>query len=238
MNMPAQVKYWVIIPAAGTGNRMGTEIPKQYLKIKGRSILEHTISRFIPLANIKGIVVVLSQNDAYWTDLELFRHEKIMTTIGGKERYHSVLNGLYRLNEVAGDKDWILVHDAARPCVRTEDIMTLIEVISNHPDGGLLGIPARDTMKRANMNDEIDGTISREGLWHALTPQMFRIRALQHAIEDVITNNIEITDEAQAMEYAGFKPKFIAGHPDNIKITHMNDLPLAELFILQQEHHK
>jgi 2-C-methyl-D-erythritol 4-phosphate cytidylyltransferase len=237
MNMPVQDKYWVIIPAAGTGNRMGTEIPKQYLKITGRTILEHTISRFIPLTNIEGIIVVISQNDSYWSNLELSRHEKVMTTIGGKARYHSVLNGLYRLSEVTGGNDWVLVHDAARPCIRMEDIIALIGEISNHADGGLLGIPARDTMKRADMNNEITGTISRVGLWHALTPQMFRNEALQHAIEKAIANNIELTDEAQAMEYAGFKPKFVTGHPDNIKITHLNDLRLAELFILQQEQH-
>lgn len=211
------------------------EIPKQYLKIRDRFILEHTISRFAKLAYIEGIVVVISKNDAYWSGLDLSREEIVMTATGGEERYHSVLNGLYRLGDIAGNNDWVLVHDAARPCIRPEDITSLIEKLSDHPAGGLLGIPARDTMKRADSNDEITCTITREGLWHALTPQMFRKGMLQQAIENAIRDNIGITDEAQAMEYAGFKPKFIAGHPDNIKITHKSDLPLAELFLLQQE---
>jgi len=235
--MPAKDRYWVIIPAAGFGNRMGTDIPKQYLKIRGRCILEHTVSKFTRLSAIEGIVVVISKNDTYWSDLDLSGNEKLMTAVGGKERYHSVLNGLYRLGEVAGGNDWVLVHDAARPCVRMEDITNLIENLSGHPAGGLLGVPVRDTMKRADLNDEITGTISRERLWHALTPQMFRKQILIQAIENSIRNNIDITDEAQAMENEGFNPKLIAGHPDNIKITHKNDLPLAELFLKQQEQH-
>lgn len=233
--MPVKVKYWVIIPAAGAGNRMETETPKQYLKINGHFILEHTISRFIQLANIEGVIVVISRDDRFWNDLELSRHKKIMTTTGGKERYHSVLNGLHRLTGAAGDRDWALVHDAARPCVRVDDIKKLIKELSGHHTGGLLGIPVRDTMKRTNTNNEILETISRNGLWHALTPQMFRVGDLRQAIEKSITENRDITDEAQAMELAGFKPKFIPGHPDNIKITHMSDLPLAELFLEQQE---
>lgn len=235
MNMPAQNKYWVIIPAAGFGNRMGMEIPKQYLKIRGRYILEHTITKFTRLSIIEGIVVVLSKNDAYWSSLDLSGNEKLMTAEGGKERYHSVLNGLSCLDQVAGDNDWVLIHDAARPCVRMEDITNLIKNLSDHPAGGLLGVPVRDTMKHADPNNEITRTIPREGLWHALTPQMFRKGILIQAIENSIRNNIDITDEAQAMENAGFNPKLIAGHPDNIKITHKNDLPLAELFIQQQE---
>lgn len=237
MSMSEQNKYWAIIPAAGFGNRMGAELPKQYLKIHGQYILEHTASKFIRLANIEGIVVVISVNDAYWPRLELSRNEKVMVTTGGEQRYHSVLNGLYRLDEVAGNNDFVLVHDAARPCVRIDDIAVLIEKISDHPVGGLLGVPARDTLKRADENNEITETISREGVWHALTPQMFRKAMLQQAIESAIANNIEITDEAQAMEHAGFKPKFVAGHPDNIKITHMHDLPLVELFLSLQEQH-
>lgn len=214
---------------------MGTDIPKQYLKIRGRYILEHTLSRFTGFSVIEGIVVVISKNDAYWSNLDLSGYGKLMTAVGGKERYHSVLNGLYRLDEVAGDNDWVLVHDAARPCVRLEDITKLIENLSDHPVGGLLGVPVRDTMKHADPNDEIIGTIPRTGLWHALTPQMFRKGILIKAIENSIRDNIDITDEAQAMENEGFNPKLITGHPDNIKITHKNDLPLAELFLQQQE---
>ena len=235
--MAEKVKYWAVIPAAGMGNRMGTEIPKQYLRIRDRCILEHVLSRFIEIPVIERIVVVVSDNDTYWPGLDLSRHKKVTSTIGGKERYHSVLNGLQSVVNTAGEQDWVLVHDAARACVRADDIRLLIESLSNHPVGGLLGLPVRDTMKQTDTHNEITGTISRDGLWHALTPQMFRLGALKKAIKDVIDKNLEITDEAQAMEIAGFKPKFIQGHPDNIKITHKNDLPLAELYLLQQENH-
>lgn len=216
---------------------MGTDTPKQYLKIRGLFILEHTVSRFMQLAVIDGVVVVISKDDCYWTETKLSRYKKIMTTTGGKERYHSVLNGLRILGDVAGDRDWVLVHDAARPCVRTDDIQKLISEISDHSAGGLLGIRVRDTMKRTDPKNQIIETVSREGLWHALTPQMFRMGDLRLAIETAITENLDITDEAQAMEFAGFKPKFVSGHPDNIKITHMSDLPMAELFLEQQENH-
>ena len=237
MNMAAQDKFWAVIPAAGSGNRMGTEIPKQYLKIRGRYILEYTVSRFTGVGAMQGIVVVISENDAYWHELEASRNDRVMSAIGGRERYHSVLNGLYRLRDLAGDEDWILVHDAARPCVREQDIRVLMENVKDHTVGGLLGVPARDTMKRADANEEIAETIPRQGLWHALTPQMFRKGMLQRAIEKAISERVEITDEAQAVELAGFRPKLVAGHPDNIKITRMNDLPLAELFLSQQEQH-
>lgn len=217
---------------------MGIDIPKQYLKINELSILEHTVSRFIRLADINGVVVVISKDDRNWIGIDLSRHKKIMTTTGGKERYHSVLNGLRSLGNVAVDSDWALVHDAARPCVRIEDIQKLIEELSDHQAGGLLGIPVRDTMKRTDKKNEIIETVSRDGLWHALTPQMFRIGDLRQAIEKAVAENLDITDEAQAMELVGFKPKFVCGHPDNIKITNMNDLLLAELFLEQQENHQ
>ena len=214
---------------------MGTDTPKQYLKINGHFILEHTVSRFTRLADINGIVVVISRDDNYWTGMDLSRNKKIMKTTGGKERYHSVLNGLRSLGGIAGDRDWVLVHDAARPCVRISDIKKLIGELSGHQTGGLLGIPVRDTMKRTDADNEVIETVSRDGLWHALTPQMFRIGDLRQSIEQAIADNVEITDEAQAMELAGFKPKFVTGHPDNIKITRMSDLPLVELYLEQQE---
>ena len=233
--MAGEVKYWVIIPAAGVGNRMETSAPKQYLKLNNRCILEHVVSLFLDLPVIEGVVVVISKNDSYWPNLELSGHEKVTSTTGGKERYHSVLNGLRHLKGIASEIDWVLVHDAARPCVRRNDITALIEGLSNHPVGGLLGSPVRDTMKRVNTGNEIVETVSRENLWHALTPQMFRLGELQTAIEKAITNNVKITDEAEAMERAGFRPILVRGNPDNIKITHRSDMPLAELYLLQQE---
>jgi 2-C-methyl-D-erythritol 4-phosphate cytidylyltransferase len=232
----AKVKFWAVIPAAGSGVRMGANVPKQYLQIKGRYILEHTLERFCRHPEIAGIMLALAEGDPYWEKMELARHEKIMCTTGGAERCHSVLNGLRALAQFAEPHDWILVHDAARPCLRREDISLLMDTLKDHPVGGILALPVRDTMKRSGVDNEIDETVERKELWHALTPQMFRLSELITALEKAMASQILVTDEAQAMELDNRKPRLVQGHPDNIKITHRNDLPLAELFLSQQEH--
>ncbi len=225
-------KYWVIIPAAGIGSRMGSVCPKQYLQLQGKTILQHTVERFnLPI--ISGIVVCIAEHDNYWDKLNL--PISVMRAAGGKERCHSVLNGLQILQQHAQPDDWVLVHDAARPCVRQTDIETLITKLANHPIGGLLALPVRDTMKRSNSIAEIVATVEREGLWHALTPQMFRLKLLFNALQTVLNNNELVTDEAQAIENQGLKPLLIAGHADNIKITHPQDLTLAELYLREQQ---
>jgi len=228
-------KYWVVIPAAGVGNRMETDIPKQYLKIRGKTVLEHTIEKFINHPEIEGVVVVLAADDQYWHELELTPNKKIMQAEGGLERCHSVLNGLKCLSGIADQNDWVLVHDAARPCVRSEDINQLMNELKEHAVGGILALPVRDTMKRVDAKNEITGTVEREGLWHALTPQMFKIATLENALNNVMQNKKLVTDDAQAIELFGLQPKLVQGHPDNIKITHQRDLSLAELFLSQQE---
>ena len=148
--MPRQVKYWAVIPAAGIGSRMQADIPKQYLRIKGRFILEHTLEVFCSHPMIAGVVVVLAANDDNWRSLPGIGHAKVMTAPGGAERFNSVLNGLRYLHQHADNDDWVLVHDAVRPCLTHADIDHLVERLREHPVGGLLALPVRDTMKRAN----------------------------------------------------------------------------------------
>jgi 2-C-methyl-D-erythritol 4-phosphate cytidylyltransferase len=225
------MNYWAVIPAAGVGSRMQSEIPKQYLRVSGRCVLEHTLDCFCSHPRITGIVVVLAAGDNHWKGLPGFRHARVMTAPGGVERFHSVLNGLRHLHDRAGQSDWVLVHDAVRPCLHHADIDALIEAVRDHPVGGLLALPVRDTMKRADASGEVIETVSRGGLWHALTPQMFRLAMLEQAIERAIDESILITDEAQAMERCGHRPLLVEGRADNIKITRPGDLALAELFL-------
>lgn len=233
--MSERQNYWAVIPAAGIGSRMGAELPKQYLNINGKTILEHTLERFCLHPQITGVVVALAEEDPYWMKLNIRTHEKIKTTTGGAERCHSVLNSLVFLQSFAGEDDWVLVHDAARPCLRAEDIDKLIVELDQHVVGGILALPVKDTMKRSGENDEIQGTVERQGLWHALTPQMFRLQKLQQAISAALQKGMVATDEAQAIEAMGLSPRLVQGCPDNIKVTLHSDLALAELFISEQE---
>lgn len=233
--MPGSGKFWAVIPAAGIGSRMQAGVPKQYLQIKDKCILEYTLECFCSHAMITGVVVVLAADDGQWGHLTIAGHAKVMTAPGGVERFNSVLNGLRSLQQQAADNDWVLVHDAVRPCLHHEDIDRLIADLGRHPVGGLLALPVRDTMKRVNDAGEIAETVDRSGLWHALTPQMFRLGMLEQAIAQAVDENRMITDEAQAMELCGHRPVVVQGRADNIKITHRGDLPLAELFLAGRE---
>ena len=233
--MSSRQRYWVVIPAAGTGTRMGSDTPKQYLKMGGKCILEHTLERFCHRPDMEKIVVALAKNDPCWETLEIASHAKIETVEGGVERCHSVVNGLCALQDRAAADDWVLVHDAARPCLRPQDIDRLIRTLDGHPVGGILAVPVRDTMKRGGEENEICETVERNGLWHALTPQMFRLAILKEALETALHNDRLVTDEAQAMELSGRTPLLVKGHADNIKVTQPEDLPLAEFFISRQE---
>jgi 2-C-methyl-D-erythritol 4-phosphate cytidylyltransferase len=227
--------YWAIIPAAGTGTRMGTDIPKQYLKLAGKCILEHSAGLFCNHPKISGVVVALANDDPYWNSLTISSHIKIRTVPGGKERSHSVRNGLIELVKTARPDDWVLVHDAARPCLHPHDIDKLINQLSGHAIGGILAIPVKDTMKRSGENNEIAETVNRQGLWHALTPQMFRVSMLKSALDYAREIKALVTDEAQAMEIKGMQPVLVEGRPDNIKVTRPDDLSLAEYYKRLQE---
>lgn len=222
-------RYWAVIPAAGAGKRMQSDIPKQYLQINGKPIIEYTLEVFTKHPDIESVIVAISDTDEYWNELPVSRHPKVKTTEGGVERCHSVMNCLDYLSDIADESDWVLVHDAARPCLKSTDIDKLINNVSA-TDGGLLALPVRDTMKRSN-DRHVSETVSREGLWHALTPQMFRLHNLQLALKAVIDSGELVTDESLAMERAGYRPLLVEGRPDNIKVTHNVDLYLATLYL-------
>ena len=209
--------------------------PKQYLPLLGRAILQHTLERLGHYPRLRGLVVGIAADDAYWPTLAIEIPNLLTTYVGGAERAQTVLNGLRALETYAAPNDWVLVHDAARPCVRHTDIDVLLAAVAGHADGGLLALPLSDTVKRADHNGCVEDTVARAGLWRALTPQVFRLAPLSDALESAMRAGIEITDEASAMEYSGARPRLVHGHADNIKITEPEDLALAELFLREQE---
>jgi 2-C-methyl-D-erythritol 4-phosphate cytidylyltransferase len=209
--------------------------PKQYLPLLGRAILQHTLERLGHYPHLRGVVVGIAADDAYWPTLAVEVPNLLTTYVGGAERAQTVLNGLRALETYAAPDDWVLVHDAARPCVRHADIDALMAAVAGHADGGLLALPLSDTVKRADHNGCSEETVSRTGLWRALTPQVFRLAALSAALESAMQAGVEITDEASAMEYSGARPRLVHGHADNIKITLPEDLAQAELFLREQE---
>jgi len=224
-------RYWVVIPAAGVGKRMGADRPKQYLPLLGKSVIEQTIDCFIDHPEIAGIVVAVSADDGYWPELTISQSPRIMHAAGGAERCHSVLNGLEALRVHADGDDWVLVHDAARPCLNRGDLDKLIHDLSQDPVGGILAVPVRDTMKRGDGSGHIACTEDRNDLWHALTPQMFRYNLLRDALKRALADGFVVTDEASALEHIGIKPRLVEGRADNIKVTRPEDLPLAAYFL-------
>ncbi|CAA6828805.1 MAG: 2-C-methyl-D-erythritol 4-phosphate cytidylyltransferase (EC [uncultured Thiotrichaceae bacterium] len=226
-------KIWAVIPAAGVGKRMQSAVPKQYLSINDKTILEHTIACFSTRTDISGIMIALSSEDEYFDNALLSKERGIYRTIGGNERSDSVLNALIALDELdVGDEDWVLVHDAARPCVEQVDINLLIQQCVKHKKGGILAMPVRDTMKRQSADTKtILHTESRDGLWHALTPQMFRLGELREALEQSVKDGFAVTDEASAMEHCGIHPLLIESSSSNIKVTRPTDLKLATFFL-------
>ncbi|MBI4005835.1 MAG: 2-C-methyl-D-erythritol 4-phosphate cytidylyltransferase [Gammaproteobacteria bacterium] len=210
---------------------MQADLPKQYLSINGKRILEYTLECFCTHPKIERVIVAIANQDYYWPELSIASHPKIKQITGGAERCHSVLNCLRVLETLADSDDWVLVHDAVRPCISREDIDCLIETLKEHPVGGLLALPVRDTMKRVDNHNVVMETVNRTGLWHALTPQMFRLAALTRALERALAQGQFVTDESQAIELTGLRPVLVQGRPENIKITHNNDLALAELYL-------
>jgi 2-C-methyl-D-erythritol 4-phosphate cytidylyltransferase len=213
---------------------MGADRPKQYLPLRGRPILARTLERLGGFPGLRGMLVGVAADDAYWPTLDLSLPTLLGTYIGGSERAITVLHGLRALAQYADGDDWVLVHDAARPCVRHADIQALLAAVEGHRDGGLLAVPVSDTLKRADRAGCVEQTVSRAGLWRALTPQVFRLDALTRAIERALRDGVEVTDEASAMEHDGAHPRLVYGHADNIKITVPDDLALAETFLQTQ----
>jgi 2-C-methyl-D-erythritol 4-phosphate cytidylyltransferase len=224
---------WCVIPAAGRGARFGGSIPKQYSPIAGMPMLMRTLERLASHPRIAGIVVALSPSDPYWSGYDRILGKPVLVADGGGERADSVLSGLYTLQNAHDDADFALVHDAARPCVRAEDISRLIDL--GIPAGGaLLAAPLRDTLKLSDKENRVAATEARESRWRALTPQLFRVSELIAALENAQAAGISVTDEAMAMERMGHRPLLVEGSEDNIKVTTPSDLALAE-FILDKQ---
>ncbi|MCW8109312.1 2-C-methyl-D-erythritol 4-phosphate cytidylyltransferase [Alteromonas ponticola] len=230
--MSLNLSVTAVVPAAGIGTRMQADIPKQYLEIAGKTILEHTLDALMAHPLVNHIIIAAHPDDNILPTLPFYKKSWLTVVKGGAERAQSVLNAVSTLPETA----WALVHDAARPCLSTEDIGKLLTLINDQSvAGGILATPVRDTMKRAHPTKKqiVSHTESRESLWHALTPQLFRAGALTHAIQAGLTSGVLITDEASAMEAVGHQVKLVAGNPANIKITHPEDLPLAAFYLSQ-----
>ena len=226
--MDKSTEYWVVIPATGTGQRMKASCPKQYIKLSEKSILQHTLDNLLSYPQITGAVLVLNNNDLYWEKLD-YQHDKpVLLCTGGEQRHHSVYNGLIRLEQHTKNNPFVLIHDAVRPFVSHKDLDHLLQALHDCEDGALLAVPVADTLKYADENQQVKHTHPRDNLWRAFTPQAFKLDKIVLALKHVISNNLEITDDASAMELMGACPRLVQGDGDNIKITTPQDLLLAE----------
>lgn len=248
--MNESTKFWAVIPAAGIGSRMASDIPKQYLNIADKTILEHTLSIFLSSPKIHKVVVAIRPDDSFWpnTAIASTASEKLVTVTGGGERADSVLNCLSYIQSLGNnDKDWVLVHDAARPCLQASELHRMIDTLQTDDVGGLMALPASDTIKYAKLPESIpsdegpqatsfasvETTLDRKRVWLAQTPQMFRLDALHSNIAKALALGLPITDEASAMEMAGFNVKLHPGRSDNLKITVTEDLRVATAILSQ-----
>ena len=222
-----------VVPAAGVGSRMKADRPKQYLQIHGKTILEHTVEKLLSHPQVSKIVVAVSDDDPYYPELPLNLNPQVIRVSGGTERADSVLSALDYIAQQQLS-DWVMVHDAARPCIQLSDIDKLISGAMTHDVGAILAAPVRDTMKRGAQG-QIEHTVDRVDLWHALTPQMFRSKPLRKVLSEALQQGVSITDEASAFEWKGLSPALIAGRSDNFKITQPEDLALAEFYLSQNK---
>jgi 2-C-methyl-D-erythritol 4-phosphate cytidylyltransferase len=228
---------WAVMPAAGRGARFGGEMPKQYLHIAGRPMIEHSLRALLGHPDVDGVMVALAPDDPYWGGWRHLENKPVYTCIGGAERADSVLAALQALPGTVSEDQWVLVHDAARPCLRGVDLTRLLAIGRADPIGAILAAPVRDTIKRA-----IDGeaprsvlTEPREQLWRALTPQLFRRGGLTRALQAAMRGKVAVTDEAMAMELLGLKPRLVEGAEDNIKVTTPADVALAESILKRMD---
>jgi len=227
--MVSSFRFWAVIPAAGNSRRMGAStLPKQYLSLAGRSVLEWSLAPLLQRPECAGVVVALASGDRHWHTLAAAQDRRIHTVMGGSERADSVRQGLRALESELGDEDWVLVHDAARPCLQADELTSLLSVMQDEAVGGLLAVALVDTLKRADESGRVAQTVNRAGLWRALTPQMFRYGILNNALAEAQRRGVTVTDEAQAVELLGLRPKLVPGSADNIKITVPGDLQRAQ----------
>lgn len=219
--------YWCVVPAAGAGRRAGGERPKQYQDLAGRPMLSWTLEALAAHPAVAGLMVVLAADDPWWPGLVECLGKPVRTTIGGAERAQSVLRGLRALPASVGSRDWVLVHDAARPCLRPDDLGRLVELGTRHAVGALLAQPMSDTVKRADAIGQVEATVARGNLWRAQTPQLFRRGELTEAIEAMLSIGSLPTDEANALEVLGKTPLLVEGSAENLKVTSGIDRILA-----------
>lgn len=222
-----------MIPAAGVGSRMGSDLPKQYLELGDAPVIVHTIRSIARFKSLKGILVGLSPDDRWWPAAQQKLQDlscPVTTYEGGAERADTVLLGLEKISAEAHPGSWVLVHDAVRPMVRQKDIEHLVDTVAADPDGGLLALPVADTLKSEN-EGRSSGTVDRSHLWRALTPQYFPVDRLKQALGTCKQQGVVVTDEASAMEMIGAKPRLVTGHTDNIKLTYPSDLEIARMLL-------
>lgn len=227
-------RYVALIPAAGSGSRMRSEIPKQYALLAGKPLLQHAVNTLCAHPRIEQVFIVLSPDDRRFSAMDWSACGNKLSALycGGETRAASVFNGLLAANDAIDAADWVLVHDAARPCLQATDIDRLIAEVGDSETGGLLAVPVADTLKRGNADAEVLQTEAREQLWRAQTPQMFRYRVLIEALRRA--DIAAVTDESSAVEQMGAKPKLVQGSAANFKVTWPEDLALAELILKER----
>jgi 2-C-methyl-D-erythritol 4-phosphate cytidylyltransferase len=226
------VQYWLIMPAAGSGRRFGAALPKQYLQLAGQTVIERALAPFLADTRCRQIILALDPDDLRFQSLPLARDARLRTVAGGALRCDSVRNALAAI--AGADDDWVLVHDAARPCLARSDVDMLIAAVATDPVGGLLAAPLADTLKRSDDRQRVVDTPSRESLWRALTPQMFRLGMLREALRQARAAGRAPTDEAEAVEWYGLRPRLVTGSAGNLKITTAEDLQLAAAILAQE----
>ncbi|NND92251.1 MAG: 2-C-methyl-D-erythritol 4-phosphate cytidylyltransferase [Granulosicoccus sp.] len=226
---------WMVVPAAGSGSRLGADVPKQYAMLSGQSMLQHTLSRLVQVPDVAGIVVCLAVNDAHWPEVDAANHPLIHATPGGQTRAASVAAGLRFILDRSAEDTWVLVHDAARPLVSLTDIKRLTDAVYNSGAiGGILATRVQDTLKRADTACYVQGTVSRRDLWQAQTPQLFRAGELFAALQSISNSGVvaeEITDESSVMERSGYEPLLVESLQPNLKVTRPTDLLLARVLL-------
>ena len=227
--MQADTTFWVVIPASGMGSRFSTSLPKQYWSSAGKTILEHTLLRFLEKPWLRQVVVATSSPYPHFVS-GCETHPKLKQVVGGETRSHSVMNALRYIEQHGHDHDWVLVHDAVRPCLHEEDLQALLQ-LKEDPIGGILATPISDTLKKVTSNKQIYETVSREALWAAQTPQMFRLHLLIEALCKAHEVGYNVTDESSAVEALGYRPHIIQAKHPNPKLTYVADLPIIELLL-------
>ena len=225
--MTTAARRWAIVPAAGRSQRFGGRLPKQYTPLLGRPMLSWSLRALLAESSIRGVIVALAPGDRRWPRLAESHDARVRSCLGGEQRESSVRCALAALDGVARDSDWVLVHDAARPCLRRMDLTTLLRTVGDDPVGGLLAVPVSDTLKSADDLARSVRTVARDGLWRALTPQMFRYGLLRRALALCLERERPVTDEASAIEAMGLRPRLVRGRSDNIKVTSREDAALA-----------